>query len=111
MKRLALVTLAIALSTPLFAKEYKNVALLDTHCAEKKDVAANPDSHTRSCMMSCAATGYGAVIDGKFSKFDAKGNDLAKEALKNSTAKDHLRVTVNGDVKDGVLQVTSLKLD
>ena len=111
MKKLALVVLALGLSLPVFAKEYKNVALLDSHCAEKKDVAANPDGHSRSCMMSCAANGYGAMIDGKFVKFDKKGNELAKDVLKNTDKKDHLRVTVNGDVKDGTMAVKSLKLD
>ena len=111
MKKTALVILALALTVPLFAKELKNVALLDSHCAEKKDVLSNPDGHSRSCMMQCAKNGYGVVVDGKFVKFDDKGNELAKEALKNSSAKDHLRVTVNGDMKDGVLHVSSLKLD
>jgi hypothetical protein len=111
MRRVPLVILALALSIPLFGKELKSVALLDSHCAEKKDVAANPDAHSRSCMMSCAKNGYGVMVDGKFVKFDAKGNELAKDALKNTDKKDHLRVTVNGDMKGDTLQVTSLKID
>jgi len=111
MKKYALVVLALALSMPLFAKELKNVALLDSHCAEKKDVLSSPDGHSRSCMMSCAKNGYGVVVDGKFVKFDAKGNELAKEALKNSKQKDHLRATVDGEMKGDTLEVKSLKLD
>ena len=111
MKKPALVILALALSLPLYAAEYKNVSLLDTHCAEKKDVAANPDGHSRSCMMACAKNGYGAVVDGKFVKFDAKGNELAKEALKASSKKDHVRATVDGTIKGDTLEVKSLKLD
>ena len=111
MKKTALVILALALCAPVFAKEYKNVSLLDTHCAEKKDVAANPDGHSRSCMMSCVKNGYGAMIDGKFVKFDAKGNDLAKEALKASSKKDHIRATVDGEMKGDTLEVKSLKID
>ena len=111
MKKTALVLLALALSLPVFAKELKNIALMDSHCAEKKDVAASPDGHSRSCMMACAKNGYGVMVGGKFVKFDAKGNELAKEALKNSSKKDHLRATVNGEMKGHTLNVTSLKLD
>ncbi len=111
MKKTALAVLALALALPLYAKTLKNVPLVDTHCVEKKEVLANPDAHTRSCMMQCAKNGYGVVVDGKFVKFDEKGNELTKEALKNSTKKDHLRATVDGEMKDGVLHVTSLKLD
>ena len=111
MKKTALVILALALSFPMYAKELKNVALLDAHCAEKKDVAANPDGHSRSCMMACAKNGYGVMLDGKFVKFDTKGNELAKEALKNSDKKDHLRATVSGEMKGDTLEVKSLKLD
>ena len=111
MKKTALVILALALSAPIYAKEFKNVALLDSHCAEKKDVAATPDGHSRSCMMACAKNGYGAMVNGKFVKFDAKGNELAKEALKNSSKKDHLRATIDGEMKGDTLAVKSLKLD
>lgn len=111
MKKTALVILALALSAPLYAKTLKNVSLMDAGCATKKEAMSNPDSHTRSCAMQCAKNGYGVVVDGKFVKFDEKGNELAKAALKNSSKKDHLRATVDGEEKDGVLHVTSLKID
>ena len=111
MKKTALVILALALSVPLYAKTLKNVSLMDAGCSAKKEAMSNPDAHTRSCMMQCAKNGYGVVVDGKFVKFDDKGNELAKAALKNSSRKDHLRATVDGEMKDGVLHVSSLKLD
>jgi hypothetical protein len=52
-----------------------------------------------------------SMVDGKFVKFDSKGSDLAKEALQKSDKKDHLRATVSGEMKDGVIQVSSLTLD
>ena len=111
MKKAALVILALALALPLSAETWKNVSLMDGGCAKKKDVMANPEKHSRSCAMKCAKAGYGAVVDGKFVKFDEKGNDMAKKALKKSDKKDHLRATVSGELKDGVIHVSSLHLD
>ena len=50
----------------------------------------------------------GAIIDGKFVKFDKKGDELAIEALKKSAKDDHLRADVTGEIKDGVLNVTAI---
>jgi len=111
MKKTVLVMLVLALALPLSAAEWKNVSLMDASCAAKKERMADPDAHARSCALKCAKSGYGAVVDGKFVKFDAKGSDLAKEALEKSDKKDHLRATVNGEMKDGVIQVSSLTLD
>lgn len=68
--------------------------------------------HTRSCAMEkdCAAAGYGVVTDdGKWTKFDAKGNDLAADFLKHTKQKDHLLVSVTGTTKGDVFAVNSLK--
>ncbi len=111
MKKAALVVLIAALALPLSAETWKNVSLMDGGCAGKKEKLAKPDAHTRSCAVKCAESGYGAVVKGKFVKFDAKGSELAKEALAKSEKKDHLRATVTGELKDGVIQVTSLTLD
>jgi hypothetical protein len=111
MKKTALIILIAALALPLYAATWKNVSLMDAGCAAKKEKMANPDAHARSCALQCAKGGYGAVVDGKFVKFDAKGNELAKEALTKSDKKDHLRATIDGELKDGVIQVSSLKLE
>ncbi len=111
MKKVALIVLVVLVSLPLSAATWKNVSLMDAGCAAKQKAMANPDGHARSCALQCAKSGYGAVVDGKFVKFDQKGSDLAKEALQKSDKKDHLRATVSGDMKDGVIHVSSLKLD
>ena len=111
MKKAALVVLALTLALPLSAETWKNVSLMDAGCAGKKEAMANPDAHARACALKCAKAGYGAVVDGKFVKFDEKGSGLAKDALKKSDKKDHLRATVTGELKDGVIHVASLKLD
>lgn len=111
MKKTALVILVIALALPLSAETWKNVSLMDSSCAAKKGSLENPDGHARSCALQCAKSGYGAVVNGKFVKFDSKGSDLAKEALQKSAKKDHLRATVNGEMKDNEIHVSSLTLD
>lgn len=99
-------------SAPAFAatETYKDVSVVDVNCSKK--AAADPDSHTRTCALSCAKGGFGIVTqDQKFLKFDAAGNAKIVEALKASDKKDHLRVDVKGDLDGDTLKVSSLKLD
>src|ERR1700752_2094278 len=98
MKRLILGLLVIALATPLAAATWEKVALMDANCAAKEKFATHPENHTRACDLQCSKAGYGAMVDGKFVKFDAKGNELAADALKKSDKKDHITVTVSGDM-------------
>jgi hypothetical protein len=99
----------LALPAVSAAETYKDVPVVDVNCSKK--AAADPDSHTRACALKCEASGFGIVTsDKQFLKFDAQGNKQIVAALKASDKKDHLRVDVSGDVKDGTLQVTSITL-
>ncbi len=111
MKKLALIVALLALSLPLMADTWKNVSIMDASCAAKPDLMANPDKHARTCAVKCAKAGYGAIVDGKFVKFDEKGSALAKDALSKSEKADHLRATVTGEMKDGVIRVSALTLE
>lgn len=111
MKKIGLIVLILALALPLSAETWKNAALMDADCATEQSKLDNPDAHSRSCARKCADSGFGLILGGKFVKFDAKGNELAKAALDKSEKKDHLRVTVDGEMKDGVIAVSSLTLD
>jgi hypothetical protein len=111
MKKVVIAVLAFILALPLAAETWKGAALMDADCAGEQSKLDNPDSHTRHCALKCADSGYGIVVDKKFVKFDAKGNELAKAALHKSDKKDHLRVTVDGEMKDGMINVSSLTLD
>jgi hypothetical protein len=96
---------------PAFAapETFSDVSVIDSNCSKK--AAADPDSHTRDCVLKCQASGYGIITkDRKFLKFDAAGNSKITEALKASDKKDHLRVDVTGDVNGDTLQVSSIKL-
>jgi|SRR5579871_2644107 hypothetical protein len=112
MKKLAVTLVLFGLSAlpALSANEsYKNVSVVDVNCSTK--AAADPDSHTRTCALQCAMSGYGILTsDKKFVKFDDAGNAKIKEALTASTKKDHLRVDVSGDLQGDTLKVTSIKL-
>lgn len=110
-KHAVLAALVLVTALPLAADTWKDVALMDAGCATKKAAMAAPEKHTKSCAMQCAKAGYGAVVDGKFVKFDAKGNELATAALKKSHAKDHLRANVTGELKAGEIHVTALTME
>jgi len=108
MKKLLSLVLALLVTVPVFAATWENVAIVDAGCADK--VMNDPDKHPRACMLDCADSGYGVVADGKFIKFDEKGNELAIEALKGSEKKNGIRADITGEIKDDVLHVETLTL-
>jgi hypothetical protein len=108
MKKAALLILVLALALPLSAQTWKGAPLMDADCAGTME---NPETHTRSCALKCADSGFGIIVDDKFVKFDKKGNELAKAALEKTEKKDHIRATVDGEMKDGVIAVTALTLE
>jgi len=110
MKKTILATLVLMMALPLAAETWKNVSLMDADCAGKKDAMAAPEKHTKHCAMMCSKSGYGAVVDGKFVKFDQKGSDMAKEAIQKSDKKDNLRADVTGEMKNGELVVSKLEM-
>ena len=111
MKKLLVVPLSLALAVPLFAATMKNLPLVDNHCGEKMKTEKDVDKHDKACMVMCEKNGYAVMKDGKLLKLDAKGNELAAAALKKTDKKDHLRVTVDGEVKGDTVNVTSLTLE
>ena len=112
MKRLASLLVLVGLcAVPAFAASatFNNVSVVDVKCSQK--AAAAPDSHTRTCALACAKSGYGILTnDHQFLKFDAAGNAKTLAALKASNEKDHLRVNVTGDVQGNTLKVASIHL-
>jgi hypothetical protein len=106
MKKILLATLILC-SAAAFAESWNNVPLIDTACAAK--VKDNPDAHSRTCALKCAAMGYGIqTSDGRYLKFDKKGNEQALELLKSSTKDNHLRVNVEGTEQGDTIAVKSV---
>ncbi len=112
MKRVLLVASILAvLPLAASAEVWKNASLLDSMCAAKEKVAKDPDSHPASCALQCAKSGYGIMADGKYLKFDEKGNEQIASELKSTKKTDHLRVTVDGERQGDTIAVKSVKLD
>jgi len=111
MKNIGLALLVLTLASPLAAKEWKGVSLMDTNCSGKAASLAHPEDHTTMCAMKCKKSGYGVVVDGKYIPFDKKGSKLASAALAKTKKKDHLTATVNGEMQGNTLAVTSLRIE
>ncbi|HLF57318.1 MAG TPA: hypothetical protein VI942_10780 [Thermoanaerobaculia bacterium] len=95
----------------IFAAEWSNVTLVDSHCAQKANVKENPDSHTRDCMLMCEKNGYGIYTsEGEYLKFDAEGSKKAYDLLKASDKVDHLRVNVTGEREGDTLKVSTIAM-
>lgn len=106
---LCLTVLLTSFAAGAAGETFSNVPVVDVACS--KNVAANPDAHTRACGLQCQKSGFGIVTgEHKFLKFDSQGNTLVVDALKKTNKNDHLRVDVTGDVQGDTLKVTSLKL-
>jgi hypothetical protein len=111
MKMLASLLALGLMATPAFAanQTFNDVSVVDVACSQK--AAADADSHTRECALTCQKSGFGIVTaDKKFLKFDDAGNAKVLAELKASDKTDHLRVNVSGDVKGDTIKVTSVKL-
>ena len=112
-KRIAVLGLAgsVLFAGGLLAEEWKNASLVDSMCAEKDAVKADPDKHPSKCMVACAKSGYGIMAGGKFLKFDEAGNKQATAALQASKKTDHIRATVVGERKGDEIAVSKVTLD
>jgi hypothetical protein len=109
--RLALALLALAL--PASAETWKNVMLLDVMCSKLPRVMRAATEHPRACILECHEDGYGVVLNnGDFLKFDEKGSHLALDILRSDNAPEqNVRVNVTGELKNGVLYVSDMRLN
>lgn len=97
----------LALFSSLALAESWNGIVVDVMC-KNNDLA----SHTRECAISCSRSGYGIVLaDGKFIKFDERGNAKALAALKGSSKDKDLKAKVTGTLKDDVIQVEAIQFE
>jgi hypothetical protein len=111
MKKIALATLfSLLLVSAAFGETWKNVPVVDNNCAQK--AKADPDSHTRTCALQCAKSGFGIVTsDGQFLKLDSAANAKLVSALQKSDKKDHIRVTVTGEKQGDTIKTSDIQLD
>ena len=68
-------------------------------------------SHTRSCALDCAKSGFGLVqADGKFLKLDESGNARTLALLKKSTKDKDLKMKVTGTLDGEMIKVQAVEL-
>ena len=111
--------LIVALSfAAIITAQDKSVSLtgyvVDKACsagaAKKADPMAAAAGHSKKCalMEPCIKSGYGVFSDGKFYEFDAKGNELAKGLLDNTSKDKGIKVKVEGKVSGSQIAVASI---
>ncbi|NBO63328.1 MAG: hypothetical protein EBU88_00490 [Acidobacteria bacterium] len=121
MKRLVLTAFGIcvllALSGAALAQGEKKTLsgnIVDKACSGRVGKATNPQEaaagHTKKCALSdnCKASGFGVYADGKFYEFDAKGAELAAEALTKSGKDKGAVFKVIGKVSGDKIAVESI---
>ena len=121
MKALAMVLLAMLIAVPGTAQDEKKEAkthltgyVVDAMCAKGMAKKDNPmekaELHTKQCALEegCAASGFGVFSDGKWYKFDEKGDMAAIELIKASKAEKAIMVEVAGEMKGDVLVVAAI---
>jgi hypothetical protein len=115
MKNLVRTLFCVVLLTGVASAAQIQGILMDKMCSAKTATGGQKAAaeHDRDCAVAnaCQRSGYGVyTADNKWLNFDADGNKQAIAALKTSTKKDDLKVTVEGDVQGDTIKVASLKL-
>ncbi len=105
----ALVVLALTMPALALAGTWEKASLIDNMCREK--MGKTPDKHPTSCLLKCAASGYGILTsDGKWLQLDKAGNEKALTALKATKKRDHIRVNVTGEQTGDGIAVSALSI-
>jgi hypothetical protein len=93
-------------SAVCFAENWSGT-VVDVMC-KANDLA----NHTRDCALTCSKSGYGLVLaDGKFLKFDERGNAKTLAALKASHKDKELKAKVSGTLQGSVINVESIDVE
>ena len=106
MKHFATFAAGTLLFSALAFAETWSGTLVDVMC-KNRDLA----SHTKQCAINCAKGGYGLVLsDGKFVKFDEKGNAKALQVLKATGKEKDLKAKVSGKLDGEIVNVESIEV-
>ncbi len=121
MKKMIAIALVFALTglftntvdakTKPVAKSWTGV-LIDKMCSKKMTGdMAKCSMHTKMCASEemCAKSGYGLMVDGKYYKFDKKGDQLATAYLKQTTKEKDMQIEVTGKMSGSMIKVTDIK--
>jgi len=89
--------------------------VVDAMCAKgmakKDDPMMKAKGHTKSCALEedCAASGFGVFSEGKYYKFDEKGDAMAKDLIEKTSTEKGIMVDVAGSMDGERLVVASVK--
>ncbi len=91
--------------------------LMDSMCATMavskgpKVAMEKAEKHSKSCALEddCEASGYGVMSEGKFIKFDKKGDKDALALLNKTDKKNHIMIEVTGMNGKDNFAVSSIK--
>lgn len=111
MKQIAVFFFISISASFLFAQTSWTGYLADKMCSARlASSEAKAAGHTKECLVEehCAKSGYGVIVDGKYYKFDKKGDELAAALLKSSSKEKGFKVTVTGAMKKKKISVTDL---
>ncbi len=120
MKTFIAILALVAITIPSVAKNTTKSwtgYLVDKACAgrilkkhEGADAQANAQKHKVECalMEDCQATGFGVFVDGKYYKFDKKGDEKALAILQGTSRKDAFEVNVTGSMTGDKITVSEI---
>jgi hypothetical protein len=120
MRQILALLLLLGLSVTLVAQVPTGAVTLrgyvvDARCgaamAGKPTGAARAARHTKACALDeeCAAAGYGLLAEGKWVKFDVRGDSLAKATIRASKNDRGHYCEVRGVMRGEKFAVMSLK--
>ena len=88
--------------------------VVDAMCAKgmagKETTMKKAMGHSKECALDkdCAASGYGVFSDGKYYKFDEKGDAMAKGLIEKTTTEKGIMIDVTGTMKGETFVVASV---
>jgi type 1 fimbria pilin len=90
--------------------------IVDVSCSieQKDDLNYMRSSHSKGCfqMPACEKSGYAILTaDDQVIKFDAKGNDIAKQLIHSTNKDKDWRISVRGKMNGEVLAVSKIELE
>ena len=105
----------VLLGTALAPAAELQGVVVDWNCVKAmvRDGRAKVFKQNRSCslMKNYNRQAYGLITDeNKFYKLDDPGNPHVLELLKNTPAKDNLKVVVTGDVQGNSIKVSEMSI-
>jgi hypothetical protein len=112
--------LALCLAGIAPAESGKKVKLkghmVDVACSieQKEDLNYMRSSHSKGCfqMPACEKSGYAILTaDDQIIKFDAKGNEIAKQLINSSNKDKDWRISVRGKLDGDLLAVSKIELE